>query len=248
MQERASINELWDTAPGTGQVFSPDGVAGLPEAARLYLEHAIAPGTPLASAVRMRMRGEIRLKGWCPFQAEQVSRCDGAFLWRALLRLHGIPVTGFDSLVANRGRMQWKLLGIFPLASGAGADVTRSAIGRLQGEAIWLPSLLCGGEVAWTAPDASHAHARYSVLGEETELALTLASTGRLEQVRFRRWGNPEGGAFGYADFGGFAEEEATFGGYTIPTRLRVGWHLGTEGFVREGEFFRVALEDAQFR
>jgi len=36
--------------------------ANLPSAARLYLEHSIAPGTPLASAVRLRIRGEIKLR------------------------------------------------------------------------------------------------------------------------------------------------------------------------------------------
>jgi hypothetical protein len=32
------------------------------------------------------------------------------------------------------------------------------------------------------------------------------------------RWGNPEGTAFHCVNFGGFAEKEQTFGGYTIPT------------------------------
>jgi len=41
---------------------------------------------------------------------------------------------------------------------------------------------------------------------------------------------------------------ERSFGGYTLPTRLRAGWHFGTERFESEGEFFRVTIDDAVFR
>jgi hypothetical protein len=37
-------------------------------------------------------------------------------------------------------------------------------------------------------------------------------------------------------------EQEGSFGGYTIPTCMRVGWHFGTERFEREEEFFRELL------
>ena len=62
------------------------------------------------------------------------------------------------------------------------------------------------------------------------------------------RWGNPDGGEFHYSPFGGFVGEEGTFAGYTIPTRMRVGWHFGTDGFEQEGEFFRVTIDDAKYR
>ena len=62
------------------------------------------------------------------------------------------------------------------------------------------------------------------------------------------RWGNPGGLKFDYYNCGGTVEEEATFGGYTIPVRMRVGWHFGTELFETEGEFFRVVIDDAIYR
>ncbi len=72
-----------------------------------------------------------------------------------VVRLHGVLVTGYDSLTDGEGRMQWNILSVVPMAAAKGTDVTRSAIGRLQGKAIWLPSMLCGRNVVWTAPDAS---------------------------------------------------------------------------------------------
>lgn len=220
----------------------------LPAPARRYLTHTIAPGTPLASAVRLCMHGDIRLKGWLPFAAEEVLRWDGEMLWRATMSMHGMPIKGFDSLLNGQGEMQWKLFGLFPLAAAEGSEITRSAVGRVEGETVWLPSLLCHEEVTWTAPDSAHVHAAFSLQGEQTTLILTIGEAGQLEEIVYKRWGNPEDGAFHYADFGGFVDEERTFSGYTIPTRMRLGWHFGTEKFDSEGEFFRVTLDDALYR
>jgi hypothetical protein len=193
------------------------------------------------------MHGEIKLKRWLPFSAEQVLRRDGGMIWRATVRMHGMLVRGFDRLVDGKGAMRWKLLGIVPLITAAGADLTRSATGRVAVESVWLPSVLCN-DVSWTALDSSHAHASFTVLGERVELVFTVDDQGRLESVKLKRWGNPEGGEFHYVDFGGFVEAEGTFGGYTIPTRLRVGWYFGSERFESEGEFFRVTIDEARYR
>jgi len=60
--------------------------------------------------------------------------------------------------------------------------------------------------------------------------------------------GLPEGTEYHYADFGGFVESESTFGGYTIPTQLNIGWYFGTGSFESEGEFLRVKIDHADIR
>lgn len=62
------------------------------------------------------------------------------------------------------------------------------------------------------------------------------------------RWGNPDGGPFCELPFGGVVEAEGTFGAYTIPTQLRVGWHLDGNAFESGGEFFRVTVDEACYR
>jgi hypothetical protein len=248
MTDDLSIHALWTSTPASARVLQPDRLARLPEPVRRYLEHAIPRGTPLASAVRLRMHGEIRLRRWFPFTAEQVIRWDRGMIWRATVRMWGVPVRGFDRLVDGQGEMQWKLLGIIPIIKAAGPDITRSAAGRVAGESVWLPSALAGDAVSWTARDSSHAHASFTVAGEHMELALTIGPNGRLERISFKRWGNPEGGEFRYADFGCLVENERTFGAYTIPSGLRAGWHFGAEAFESGDEFFRVIIENAQYR
>jgi hypothetical protein len=194
------------------------------------------------------MHGEIKLRRWLPFQAEQVIYWKRGMIWQATVRMYGLPIRGSDRLLDGTGAMQWKLLGLFPIMTASGPDITRSAVGRLLAESIWLPSVLSGKEVAWSATDSSHPRACITVQGQTTELALTVDNTGRLETLQLSRWGNPEGGAFHYADFGGIIEKESAFEGYTIPTCLRIGWYVGTDRFESEGEFIRVRIEEAIYR
>jgi len=243
-----SLKDLWQSVRPSGRIFGPDITAGMPEPARRYLEHAIAPGVPLASAVRLRMHGEIRLKGWYPFIADQVIRREGDMLWQASVRLHGMAIEGVDRLIDGHGEMRWGLFGIVPLVRATGADVTRSAAGRIEGESVWLPSLLCASGVTWASSNKSHACAGLQIDGESADLHLSLADNGRLESIAYRRWGDPDGSGYHYADFGGYTLAERTFAGYTIPTQMRVGWRFGSDQFESEGEFFRVTIDNAEFR
>ena len=77
---------------------------------------------------------------------------------------------------------------------------------------------------------------------------MTTDARGTLRAVSIRRWGNLEGEAFHAVPFGALAEEERSFEGFTIPTKLRVGWYFGTDRFESEGEFFRCTIEGATFR
>lgn len=244
----AGLSALWRATPPATRVFQPATLARYPEPARRYLAHALAPGTPLASAVRLKMHGAIRLRGWCPFRAEQVNTRAGGFVWRATVWMGGLPITGFDRYLEGEGAMDWKMLGLFPVMHADGPEVSRSALGRLAAEAIWLPSLLTGTDVTWEATDAGHPRASFRQDGEPIELTLTVDDRGRALAVRLPRWGNPDGEGWRFVDFGGFLEEERTFGGYTIPTRVRVGWHVGSERFLSEGEFFRASISRAEFR
>ncbi len=90
------------------------------------------------AAARLRMHGEIKLGRWFPFRAEQVLTESG-FVWAATVSVWGVPIVGSDEFVDAQGAMRWKLLGLIPVAVAEGADVSRSAEGRMKAEqAIWL--------------------------------------------------------------------------------------------------------------
>jgi hypothetical protein len=268
MTKSISLDALWDSATPTDLTFSPDKIAHLP-AAKRYLEHAIAPGTKIASAVRLKMHGEIKLKKWIPFTAEQVICWEHGLIWSATAWMNGfLPIVGSDRVIDGIGAMQWKLLGLFPVMTASGTDLTRSGIGRLEAESVCLPSVFYRDDVSFIStelsPLDSNLHSSFVVQGEKAELDFTIDPTGRLKTFKLPRWGNPDNTEFRYVDFGGILEEEGTFCGYTIPTRLRIGWYFGSVGgsgafapaiasplenrFESEGEFFRATIDDAIYR
>ncbi len=72
-----------DTPTATaGVVVDPDMVATLPVPVARWLRHSIAPGTPLRSGVQVSMHGDIRIKKWMPFTADQIVAPVG-YIWAA---------------------------------------------------------------------------------------------------------------------------------------------------------------------
>jgi hypothetical protein len=181
------------------------------------------------------MHGEIKIgKDWHPFKGEEVICWDRGMIWRVRIWMNGLPIWVAEQVVDGVG--------------AGGEDNTRSAVGRVQSESVWLPSVLCSPDISWAELDASQVQATFKSLGEPAKLTLTVTEQGILKQVKLNRWGNPGGGAFQYSDFGGIVEAIGTFDGYTIPTRLRVGWLFGSERFESEGEFFRCTIDKAIYR
>jgi hypothetical protein len=195
------------------------------------------------------MEGDIKLNdNWLSFKAEQVIVWERGFIWQASVKMFGLPVRGSDRLVDGQGAMRWKLLGLIPVMSADGPDITRSAAGRVAAESVWLPSVLWGEHVSWSSSGSTQLTANFTAYGEPIELTLCIAEDGRLESVSLPRWGDPDDSTFGYQTFGSLVEEERTFDGYTIPTRLRAGWYFGDDRFESEGEFFRATITDATYR
>jgi hypothetical protein len=242
------LEELWRSAPTSMGSFSKDTIARLPDAAQCYLCHAIDEGTALASTARLRMHGEIKLKRWLRYSAEQVICRGRGFIWRATVWMGIVPITGSDRLLNGEGAMRWNILGIVPVMAATGVDITRSVAGRTAAELVWLPSALLDEDVSWSATDPTHTRTAIAVEGESVDLNVAIEEGGRLKSLALSRWGNPDGGAFSYLDFGGIVEDEGTFGGYTIPTRLRIGYFAGSSRFESEGEFIRISIDDAKFR
>ena len=243
------VRREWEALTASGErpeAFDVAMVGDLPEPARRWLTHAIAPRTPLWESVVLTMRGEIRLGTWRPFTARQVLAPPRGFVWAATARLFGLPVTGFDRYSSGTGQMDWRLGGLVPVVTATGSDVTRSAAGRLAGETALLPTTF---RAATWAPgaDADRTVVTWRI-GEQGESAeLQVGPDGRLLGVTVQRWGNPDGVPFGRHPFGVAVEEERTFAGVTIGCVLRAGWWWGTDRQA-EGEFFRARITGADFR
>jgi hypothetical protein len=252
------VRQDLERTPASGRVFSEAMVADLPDPARRYFRHAIQPGTPLASQVHLTQTGSIRIgERWAPFTAEQVLAGETAgtagkeghgFVWRVRARIGGLPVVGSDDYARGQGRMRMLLLGVIPVVDDASADLARSAIGRLVGEYMWLPSAWLPQAGAAIEPiDADRFAVTTTVGGETTRITLAVDEHGRLTDGRFQRYGDETPDKhYQYIPFGGPYDPSAerTFGGYTIPTRVRAGWWYGTPHY---RETFRIDVTSATY-
>lgn len=232
----------------TAGVFSPDRAGELPAPARRYLQHAIAPGTPLARIVRLQMEGSMRPRPGGPrvaLTADEVLAPHVGFTWTARARMFGLPVRVRDDYFDNRGGVGVTALGVIPVARETGADVTRSSRGRLVAEAVWCPTALVGPEVHWEAVDDDRARFTLTVDSDAIPVTIHVGHDGTLREVTLERWGTVDVPTARPIPYGFEVLDEAMFGGITIPVQLRGGWWYGTDRFVPEdaAEFVIRAAE-----
>jgi hypothetical protein len=246
-QRAAAVRQEWlrlAAATPDPPVFDTAMLAGLPAAAQRWLAHVIQPGRPLWRTAELSMRGQIKLGRWRPFTARQVLSPDG-YIWAATARVAGLPVTGYDRLSSGSGEMRWRLLGLIPVLTAAGPDITRSARGRLAGEIALLPTAF--QSATWTQGERPDTAIATWSSGDDTEAAeLRVDSGGRLVEVTVNRWGNPGGAPFGRYRFGVRVDAERDFSGITIPSLFSAGW-WGTSR-QDEGAFFRAKVTRVIFR
>jgi uncharacterized protein DUF6544 len=234
------------TGTGTDQ-FTAENTASLPEPARRWLTHAIAPRTPLWSSAELTMHGEIRLGTWRPFHARQILTPPDGFIWAASARVAGLPVMGFDRYSNDSGEMRWRLFGLVPVLTAHGPDVTRSAGGRLAAEGLTLLPT-CFPKATWARDDDPDTAVGTTMIGGEQEsVRLRVGPQGELREVLLHRWGNPDRHPYGRYPFGVTVHTERTVSGITIPASLTAGWWHGTDRQAG-GEFFRAIITAATFR
>ncbi|MEV5570144.1 DUF6544 family protein [Spirillospora sp. NPDC052269] len=228
--------------------FTPELADRLPVAARRWLLHAIAPGTPLLTTALLETHGRIRVNGrWWPYDAEQVLRPFQGFVWAATTRRGGLPVTGFDEYRNGQGRTHWRILGRLPMISESGSDASRSAAGRLASEFVLAPAAALSPAIQWEHLDDTSAIAHVAIGSDVHPVTLTVLPSGQLISVATPRWGDPGGDGFGEHLFGMRVQRERTFDGFTVPSLAQAGWGLGTADW-RDGEFFRFVLDHAAYR
>jgi len=229
--------------------FDPAMVADLPAPAKRYFLHTIRVGTPLARTVRLGMTGSMRLgpgQRWLPLRAEQVLAPPDGFVWEARVGRGLMRFAGADAYSNGHGRVAFRLWDVVPIVRAGGPDISRAARERLAIESVWQPaSLLPGPGVTWTSIDDRTARVVVEIDGEEIPLTLAIAPDGRLASAATERWGNlTTDGRYAAIPFGVDVLGEHTFGGYTLPAGVRVGWWYRTG---HPFEFFRADVVQATF-
>lgn len=233
--------------------FQPELLPDLPSAARRYLEHAIAPGTLLPTSADLHMRARMRPRVESDFvdlEADEILAPPVGFLWTARGQMGRIPIRVRDHYYLGAGGVAVRAFSVVPVAGERSPDVARSSRHRTAGESIWVPSsLLPTSFVEWReTEDGSDDKAVVTVTvdGERVPLTMRIDEDGRLLELTMMRFGNVGAPSWQLIPYGFSVEEESTFDGITIPTRIRGGWWYGTDRYnLDSGASFLI--EQARF-
>lgn len=240
-------------APQDVATFSPAMVADMPEIARRYFAHAIAPGTKLFGVVELEMSGAFVL-GTPPkartfaMVARQILAPPLAYVWSARVSRGLFWITGSDAQVGQRLWTRFFLWGLYKLVDApVSRDLARAAAARPAIEAIWVPaSLLPTVGTVWVQTGADTA--TVTVVGAQGPVAidLRLGADGAVRAVLTQRWSDASPDKiYRSLPFGGTITAEAAFAGFTIPSQLEVGYGAGTPDFA---PFFKAVITRARFR
>lgn len=239
-----------EPAAGT---FDPSRLEGLPEVAQRYFRRAIAPGTPLLTAVELEMDGTFLLGDAAGhrryrMEARQILRPPFEFVWMPRLASGAMRITGSDGLAGGEAWTRFFIAGLVPVADArTSPDLLRSAAFRSAVEGIWAPaSLLPERGVVWEQIGRERARLTFTRTEPAIAIEMALAADGTVREVVGQRWSNANRqGRFRLQPFGGTILRSATFGGFTIPAEMHVGNHYGTADYL---PFFQARTLRATYR
>jgi uncharacterized protein DUF6544 len=235
LRRAAEVRKLLRVEPGR-EVFDASMVRDLPAPAQRYLLHAIRPGTPLATSLKLAFEGSMQFgpqsQLWPLAGQDIVITPQRGFIWCEQLRFGPVPRHGILYYAKGDGRVMWSYLNLLmdpSKMSGKGPDTAKSMLGRFLSKLIWIPSaLLPQPGVRWEAVDDEHARVVITFEGETVPLTLKIDPEGRLEELTFPRWGAKNAdGSYSYFVYGVNVQEEMAVGGYTIPSRVSAMWCYG---------------------
>jgi len=205
--------------------FATSTLNVLPEPAQRFLTAAVPDGAPLHNAVELEMQGRIKLGPWLRFTARQLLVAGAGFVWAPTVGPRLLRIVGADTLGPDGGRLDFRLYGRIPVAVGTGADVDRSAAGRLAAETVaWLPQALTPQAGAGWQPIDDH-RATVTLPGPDgpTDVDITVDERGNLIGIELQRW-NDRTKPPSYTAFGGFVTACLDQAGTRIAGSGTVGW------------------------
>lgn len=245
-------SNIVNTVAPLNLTYSSKMVADLPEIAQRYFNHAIASGTPLSRTVELEMEGDFRLgtkekSQTYAMTARQILHAPFELVWLAKMKRGPIRISGTDGLHKSHGWNRFWMFKSIPLVqAGASPDLDRAAAARPAVESVWAPAtLLPQNGTEWTQLGPNTAKVLFYDTPNQTEITLTLAPSGQVQEIVTQRWSDlGTEKAHQLYPFGGAVSGEETFSGFTIPSQVDVGYHIGTDKFFA---FFSARITSAKF-
>ena len=180
---------LPDAPASTAPVTEAD-LSGLPPAVVRHLRAMCVVGRPRTWSLRAHWVGRFR-RGpdlpWMPMDAWQYnSAVEVARLFRMrLLVARVVPMWGWDTYRAGRGRMLGKALGLVTVADGSGPEFDTSELVTWLNDAVLLaPAMLLNSRTTWTATSDDSFEVTVTDAGRTVRAEVFLDGEGRPQDFR----------------------------------------------------------------
>ena len=173
----------------TGPVTEAD-LDGLPPVAVRYLRAMGVVGRSRTWSLQAHWVGRFRRgpdQPWMPVDAWQYnSAVEVARLFRMRIMVaRAVPMWGWDTYRAGRGRMLGKALGLVTVADGAGPEFDTSELVTWLDDALLLaPAMLLDGRTAWEAVSDDSFEVSVTDAGRTVRAEVLLDEQGRPRDVR----------------------------------------------------------------
>lgn len=254
ISDESLTKKMWESleSDSDGKEYDPKDLSklDLPEIAIRFFNASIKPETELNKAVKLKMVGTFLLdKKEFPMKAKQILNPYKGFVWKAKIgKENFVRFIGSDAY--KNEKISWTkfwLFGFIPIVRvSETSDHMKSSVGRMLTEAILSPaSLLPQNGVAWEQIDENTAKITFPKIQESKPIIIKLDKEGHIIEFVTQRWSNEnDDKKYQWQPFGGKLSEHEEHDGFTIPTKLEIGNHFGTEKYI---PFFKAKITDADF-
>lgn len=172
--------------PTRGEVMIDADLSRLPPAVRRYMHFMGVTGRQRDWSFRAEFLGRFRrtpTESWMPCRALQYNTRLGIariFTMRVVFA-RVLPMIGHDTYVRGTGRMVGRLLGLFKVVDGEGAEFDIGELTTYLNDAVLLaPSMLLGPETNWTGVDDHTFDVALTDLGRTVTARVVIDDRGAL--------------------------------------------------------------------
>jgi len=154
----------------------------LPPVVQRYFRFSRVIGKPKIESFGFVMQGRIRQSkdgNWMPMISRQYNLLSNpARVY--FVRGPGTPMSGVDSYIDGKGRMQIKLFNVLSVADATGYEMDKSALVTFLNDLVFCPLAYFSLPVTWEEIDKNHAELSIAHAGMAVNAIMTIADDGRI--------------------------------------------------------------------
>ncbi|MBT2663310.1 DUF6544 family protein [Bacillus sp. ISL-45] len=245
-QEKASLLLKESNSENTKKIEKAD-IKNLPYPVQNWLIHSKVIGKEQIRTVRLKQGGRMRTRKdgtWMPVKAEQYFTTDKpGFVWIADVKMAPfIQLSGRDTYLDGKGKMNIKLLSLFPVVDAKGPEMDSSTMMRYLAEMMWFPSAALSPYIKWEEVNKNAAKATIEYKGLSVSGVFFFNENGDILRFSGKRYRDING-KYILSDWGGVNKEFKEFKGIRIPSKSDVTWFEDHEDF----KWFECEIKDVEY-